>query len=59
LYPGQFKYHLVPLRDEPEEVLEPYFDETVRFINQALASGGRVFVHCMKVSAARLGGAAF
>jgi hypothetical protein len=48
LYPGQFRYHLVPLRDEPDEVLEPYFDETIRFINDALAGGGRVFVHCMK-----------
>ena len=47
-YPAEFKYLIVPLRDVPDESLEPYFDEFVLFVDQALASGGRVFVHCMK-----------
>lgn len=48
LYPSMFKYLVVPLRDIGEEMLEPYFDSTIHFINAALESGGRVFVHCMK-----------
>ncbi len=48
LYPGIFKYLIVPLRDVADEPLEPYFESTIHFIDSALAGGGRVFVHCMK-----------
>jgi hypothetical protein len=48
LYPSVFKYLIVPLRDVADEALEPFFESTIHFIDVALASDGRVFVHCMK-----------
>jgi len=47
-FPDQFKYMHVELLDYPGENVMPYLEHTSRFIEQALASGGKVLVHCLK-----------
>lgn len=43
-----FKYLDLQLYDEPQEDAKRYFRITNRFINQALASGGKILVHSIE-----------
>jgi hypothetical protein len=36
----------VGVKDEDEEPIEDYFEETTAFMQEAITSGGKVFVHC-------------
>lgn len=40
-------FHGIPARDTWKFQLAPYFDDAVDFIDSALNSGGKVYVHCM------------
>lgn len=43
---GSFEYLRIPVEDIPTEDLSPYFDESLKFIEDALAGNGRVLVNC-------------
>ena len=43
-----FKYLDLQIYDEPQEDAKKYFRITNRFINQALASGGKILVHSIE-----------
>lgn len=43
---GSFEYLRIPVEDIPTEDLSPYFDESLKFIEEALAGNGRVLVNC-------------
>lgn len=45
IFPDSFQYHLVPVRDVPDEDLLFHFDNATSFMHQAIQSGGKVFVH--------------
>ena len=45
-FPQHFHYKVLQVMDVPWENLGKHFSEAVRFIKGALASGGKVFVHC-------------
>jgi len=47
-FPEDFKYLHVPLIDCPSESILPHFNQTCAFIEEAIASGGKVLVHCMR-----------
>ncbi|KAF2767709.1 tyrosine protein phosphatase 3 [Teratosphaeria nubilosa] len=42
----QYKYLMIRVDDDPNEELLKYFQESNAFIDDALSSGGGVFVHC-------------
>jgi len=46
-FPKDFTYLTVPIKDVETEDIRPYLGQTTSFIDNALASGGKVFVHCM------------
>jgi protein-tyrosine phosphatase len=46
IYPNDFTYKNVHVRDVSHENLTQYFDECVDFIDSAVKSGGKVLVHC-------------
>ena len=48
-FPQKFEYHRVPLYDKTSERVAPYFDEVVKFISCAHATGGVVLIHCQEV----------
>eukprot|EP00043_Microstomoeca_roanoka_P018861 m.205769 g.205769 ORF g.205769 m.205769 type:complete len:243 (-) comp16899_c2_seq6:2452-3180(-) len=41
-----FKYMTLPAADSPDQDMSQYFDTTYQFISEALASNGKVLVHC-------------
>lgn len=43
---GSFQYLRIPVEDLPIENLSPYFDESLKFIEDALTGNGRVLVNC-------------
>ncbi|KAF8918266.1 hypothetical protein BGZ58_004883, partial [Dissophora ornata] len=45
-YPADFTYEIIPVQDTDQTNLIKYFPDTYSFINGALESGGKVFVHC-------------
>lgn len=45
-FPDAFEYRVVPVLDSPDCDIAALFDECIAFIDAALASGGRVLVHC-------------
>jgi hypothetical protein len=47
MFPSDFKYHLISIRDVPSTDIKMYFDDCVNFIDQSIIKGGKVFVHCM------------
>lgn len=47
MFPGGFVYKLLPLRDISEQNIMDFFDESTKFINDALEKNGKVYVHCM------------
>lgn len=46
MYPSDFKYKRVEVRDSADVNLEEHFEECFAFINEARQSGGAVLVHC-------------
>ena len=47
-FPDDFTYLHIPLLDCATENIQDHFHKTSAFIQNALASGGRVLVHCLK-----------
>jgi len=45
-YPEDFKYKIISIEDVPGSNIKDYFNEAIEFINSAVESNGRVFVHC-------------
>ena len=45
-FPTDLKYKVIPAMDVPWENLTKYFASASKFIKNALAMGGTVFVHC-------------
>lgn len=43
---GSFQYLRIPVEDLPIENLSPYFNESLKFIEDALTGNGRVLVNC-------------
>ncbi|XP_061164352.1 dual specificity protein phosphatase 19-like [Saccostrea echinata] len=43
---GKFKYLRIPVEDIPSEEIHPYFDESLKFIEEAFTENGRVLVNC-------------
>ncbi len=46
IYPDKFTYKNVHIRDVIYQDLDPYFDDSVKFIEDCVKSGGKVLVHC-------------
>jgi len=47
-FPDQFNYLHVQLLDFPGENVINHLQDTTKFIDDALAGGGKVFIHCLK-----------
>jgi len=47
-FPDHFEYMHVQLLDYPGENVMNHFQNTTKFIEDALAGGGKVFIHCLK-----------
>jgi hypothetical protein len=47
IFPKDFVYKNIPLRDIPGEHIDVHFLKSNEFISKAISSGGKVFVHCM------------
>lgn len=47
MYPDDFKYLILPLRDVRSEDIFSVFPDSYTFIREALNEGGKVLVHCM------------
>jgi len=47
LHPKDFNYKLVKIEDKTTEDLMFYFPECIEFIENALAAGGKILVHCI------------
>uniref|UniRef100_A0A7S0VW28 Protein-tyrosine-phosphatase n=1 Tax=Hemiselmis tepida TaxID=464990 RepID=A0A7S0VW28_9CRYP len=45
-FPDELKYHIVEVPEGPTENLILYFTECNKCIQQALADGGKILVHC-------------
>ena len=45
-FPDKFKYHKIDLVDKETESIRKYFDETNKFISDAMVNNGNVLVHC-------------
>lgn len=47
MFPEDFKYLILPLRDVRSEDIFSVFPESYEFIKEAINGGGKVLVHCM------------
>lgn len=47
IYPQDFEYKNVHLRDNERQNVMPYLDQCAEYIEAALENDGKVFVHCM------------
>ena len=45
-FPEKFKYHKIDLVDKEKENIRKYFEETNKFINDAIINKGNVLIHC-------------
>ncbi|EGD73527.1 hypothetical protein PTSG_05231 [Salpingoeca rosetta] len=45
-FPDDFFYKVLPADDSPEQDMYQYFEDTYKFIHDAVSSDGRVLVHC-------------
>lgn len=48
LFPDEFTYYNIQLRDHASQDIARYFYTVVDFIEKARRRGGRIFVHCVK-----------
>ncbi len=46
VYPDHFTYHVIHVRDIPDENLLVHLPAAIQFIEEAGEAGGTVFVHC-------------
>lgn len=46
MYPKDFTYKVLNIRDSPTENIERYFENVVQWISQAMDKGGKILVHC-------------
>lgn len=46
-FPEDFSYKYLPVRDIDYEDISIYFDDTSKFIDDAIKNNGKVLVHCM------------
>ena len=47
MYPDDFRYLTLPLRDVRSETIFTVFSDSSKFISNALQDGGKVLVHCV------------
>lgn len=47
IFPNDFTYKNVPIRDVPGESIAIYFNQSNDYISKAIKGGGKVFVHCI------------
>lgn len=47
IFPNKFIYKNIPIRDVVDEDINNYFQQSNKFIHNAIANGGKVFVHCI------------
>lgn len=45
-FPNDFVYKRVDIRDVPEMDIKSHFTSCIEFIDQAIMTGGAVYVHC-------------
>eukprot|EP00029_Vermamoeba_vermiformis_P007992 TRINITY_DN3616_c0_g1_i1.p1 TRINITY_DN3616_c0_g1~~TRINITY_DN3616_c0_g1_i1.p1 ORF type:complete len:576 (-),score=114.73 TRINITY_DN3616_c0_g1_i1:23-1750(-) len=45
-FPKHFKYRVLNLLDSYQQEIQSQFEHTIKFIEEAIASGGKVLVHC-------------
>jgi Leucine-rich repeat (LRR) protein/protein-tyrosine phosphatase len=45
-FPKHFKYRVLNLLDSYQQEIQSQFEHTIKFIEEAVASGGKVLVHC-------------
>ena len=45
-FPSDLKYKIINVMDVPWEDISKHFSVAIRFMKEALANGGKVFVHC-------------
>ena len=45
-YPEDFKYKRLDICDTPEQEIQSLFESCIAFIDEAIGSGGAVYVHC-------------
>jgi hypothetical protein len=46
-FQDKFKYLHIPAYDDESQKLEPFFQQTNQFINDALTQHGKILIHCM------------
>jgi len=46
-FPGEFVYKNVSIRDMESEDIYPHLSESIDYMDDAITSGGKVFVHCI------------
>lgn len=47
IFPNDFTYKNIPIRDIPGENIDNYFSISNEYISKAIKGGGKVLVHCM------------
>ena len=47
IFPNEFTYKNVPIRDIPGESIDVYFKQSNEYISKAINGGGKVLVHCI------------
>lgn len=47
IFPNDFTYKNIPIRDVPGESISVYFNQSIDYISKAINGGGKVFVHCV------------
>lgn len=46
MYPNDFKYKNINVRDVSHESLDNYFEDANNFIDDAIKGGGKILIHC-------------
>ena len=45
MYPKDFTYKVLPIKDSPTENIGKYFEDVVQWISKAMDLGGKILVH--------------
>lgn len=45
LFPKDFDYKVLPIKDSPNENISKYFENVVQWISRAMDQGGKILVH--------------
>ena len=46
MYEKEFEYEVIYAKDNPDEKLENYFEQSVQFIDNSVKAGGKCLIHC-------------